>query len=35
MPAIVSVTATDIIKADKTRRRSFHNCGYGDGQDPF
>src|SRR5450830_1033299 len=35
MPAIVSVTATDIIKADKTRRRSFHNFGNGDGQDPF
>src|SRR5450830_1628297 len=34
-PAIVSVTATDIIKADKTRRRSFHNFGSGDGQDPF
>src|ERR1035437_8517055 len=34
-PAIVSVTATDIIKADKTRRRSFHNFGNGDGQDPF
>jgi serine protease Do len=33
-PAIVSVTATDIIKADK-RRRSFHNFGNGDGQDPF
>jgi serine protease Do len=35
MPAIVSVTATDIIKADKSRRRSFHNFGNGDGQDPF
>ncbi|HEX5856365.1 MAG TPA: Do family serine endopeptidase [Thermoanaerobaculia bacterium] len=34
MPAIVSVTATDIIKADK-RRRSYHNFGNGDGQDPF
>jgi len=34
MPAIVSVTATDIIKADK-RRRSFHNFGNEDGQDPF
>src|ERR1035437_7873159 len=34
-PAIVSVTATDIIKADKTRRRSFHNFGNGDGKDPF
>ncbi|MGZ6970219.1 MAG: hypothetical protein ACXVID_00975, partial [Thermoanaerobaculia bacterium] len=34
MPAIVSVTATDIIKVDK-RRRSFHNFGNGDGQDPF
>ncbi len=30
MPAIVSVTATDIIKADKNRRRSFHNFGNGD-----
>jgi serine protease Do len=35
MPAIVSVTATDIIKADRNRRRSFHNFGNGDGQDPF
>ena len=35
MPAIVSVTATDIIKAGKNRRRSFHNFGNGDGQDPF
>ncbi|HEX2798489.1 MAG TPA: trypsin-like peptidase domain-containing protein, partial [Thermoanaerobaculia bacterium] len=34
MPAIVSVTATDIIKADK-RRRSFHNFGSPDGSDPF
>jgi serine protease Do len=34
MPAIVSVTATDIIKADK-RRRSFHNFGSPDGADPF
>ncbi|MGZ5381074.1 MAG: trypsin-like peptidase domain-containing protein, partial [Thermoanaerobaculia bacterium] len=34
MPAIVSVTATDIIKADK-RRRSFHNFGNPDGSDPF
>jgi serine protease Do len=34
MPAIVSVRATDIIKADK-RRRSFHNFGNGDSQDPF
>jgi len=34
MPAIVSVTATDIIKADKRRRR-FHNFGNEDGQDPF
>jgi serine protease Do len=33
MPAIVSVTATDIIKADK-RRRNFHNFGNGDA-DPF
>ena len=34
-PAIVSVTATDIVKADK-RRRSYHNFGGGDGgQDPF
>ncbi|MGE5717429.1 MAG: hypothetical protein ACM369_12335, partial [Acidobacteriota bacterium] len=33
-PAIVSVTATDIIKADK-RRRSFHNFGSPDGSDPF
>jgi serine protease Do len=32
-PAIVSVTATDIVKADK-RRRPYHNFG-GDGQDPF
>ena len=34
MPAIVSVTATDIIKADKRRRR-FHNFGNPDGADPF
>ena len=34
MPAIVSVRATDIIKADK-RRRSFHNFGNPDGSDPF
>ncbi len=34
MPAIVSVTATDIIKADKRRRR-FHNFGSPDGSDPF
>src|ERR1035438_7053065 len=34
MPAIVSVTATDIIKANK-RRRSFHNFGTPDGSDPF
>jgi serine protease Do len=34
-PAIVSVTATDIVKADK-RRRSYHNFGGGEGgQDPF
>lgn len=32
-PAIVSVTATDIVKADR-HRHSFHNFG-GDGQDPF
>ena len=35
MPAIVSVTATDIIKADRNRRRPFHNFGNGDSQDPF
>jgi serine protease Do len=34
MPAIVSVTATDIIKADK-RRRGFHNFGRPEGSDPF
>ena len=33
-PAIVSVTATDIVKADK-RHRPYHNFGGGDGQDPF
>jgi serine protease Do len=34
-PAIVSVTATDIVKADK-RRRPYHNFGGdGQGQDPF
>ncbi len=33
-PAIVSVTATDIVKADK-RRRSYHNFGGDGGQDPF
>ncbi len=33
-PAIVSVTATDIVKADK-RKRSYHNFGGDGGQDPF
>ncbi len=33
-PAIVSVTATDIVKADK-RRHSYHNFGGDGGQDPF
>ena len=33
-PAIVSVTATDIVKADR-RRRSYHNFGGEGGQDPF
>jgi serine protease Do len=33
-PAIVSVTATDIVKADK-KRRSYHNFGGDGGQDPF
>ncbi len=33
-PAIVSVTATDIVKGGKLRRRPYHNFG-GDGQDPF
>ena len=31
----MSVTATDIIKADKLRGRSFHNFGNPDGSDPF
>ncbi len=33
-PTIVSVTATDIVKADK-RKRSYHNFGGDGGQDPF
>lgn len=34
MPAIVSVTSTDIVKADKGGKKPFHNFG-GDGQSPF
>ena len=33
-PAIVSVTATDIVKARQIKR-PYHNFGGGDGQDPF
>lgn len=35
MPAIVTVTSTDIIKADGKRRAPFHGLGDGDGSGPF